>query len=256
VTSPDHHVAYRGRTASDWFEQSCCDDAAARREAIDALTETVTALAALLRRLGGAVRSSTEPAERAVLLAALGRVGAQAQAAVAAVHALVKTEVLTDATEEVRSAGLHALTLLGPRARTEIPALLASLRDELADVRMAAARSLGESGPDARDAIPALIPLTQYDTDPRVRAEAAAALWRIDRRPTRILPSLIAVLGEPDEVARWVAADCLGEIGPDAGSAVPALLAAHALPYRTGLIRVSIRLALERIDPATAAGLP
>jgi hypothetical protein len=220
------------------------------------MTDIVTELSGLLRRLGEAVRTLTEPADRAALISGLGRAGAQVQAAVTAVHSRVKAEVLTDATEEVRTAGLNALTLLGPRARTEVPALIASLRDELTDVRIAAARALGEAGPDAREAIPTLIPLTQYDPDPRVRAEAAAALWRIDRRPTRIVPTLLAVLGQTDEVARWVAADCLGEIGPDAADAVPALWTAYALPYRSGLIRIGIRLALERIDPATAARLP
>jgi HEAT repeat protein len=256
VKPVDETLSIRGRTVAEWLGQLSAADPANRREAIEALSEAAAGLSVLLRRLAGAMRAPADSADRAALMTVLGRVGAQVQAAVASVHALLKTEVLTDATEEVRSAGLNALSLLGPRTKTDVPALMTALRDELDDVRLGAARQLGEWGPDARDAIPALIPLTQYDADPRVRSEAAFALWRIDHRPSRVVSALIASLLQPDEVARWIAADCLGEIGPDAREAVPALLEAYRLPTRSGLIRVSIRLALERIDPAAAARLP
>jgi hypothetical protein len=255
VASPVDSVAVRGRSVADWLGQLAASDTATRREAIDALSKTVTELAGLLRRLGTALDALPDPAERAALLSALGRAGAQAQSAVAAVHAYIKAAVLTDPTEAVRSAGLNALTVLGPRARTEVPALVAALNDELPDVRAEAARTLGGLGPDAHDAIPALIPFTEYDPDPRVRVEAAAALWRIDHHPGKVVPTCVAALASADEVVRWVAADCLGEIGPDARAAVPALLAAYSLPARAGLVRVAVRLALERIDPAAAAGL-
>jgi HEAT repeat protein len=230
-------------------------DPATRCEAVEALSDAAAGLTDLLRRLGGTAGTLAEPADRAAMLTALGRAGAQAQAAVAAVHDRVKTVVLIDPSEEVRSAGLHALALLGPRARTEVPALAAALQDELVDVRAEAARTLGGLGADARDAIPALIPLTGYDPDPRVRVEAAAALWRIDHHPAKVVPTCIAALADADEAVRFVAADCLGEIGPDARAAVPALLAAYTMPARAGLVRVAVRLALERIDPAAAEEL-
>jgi HEAT repeat protein len=255
VTKPSDSVSVRGWPVADWQRRLASVDPAVRREAIDALAQAAMELAGLLRRLGAAAATPAEPAERAALLSALARAGAQAQAAVAAVYDRVKTVVLTDPTEDVRTAGLNALTLLGPRARTEVPAHVAALKDELPDVRAEAARELGGLGPDARDAIPALIPLTGYDPDPRVRVEAAAALWRIDHHPAKVVPTCIAALDSADEAVRFVAADCLGEIGPDARAAVPALLAAHATPTRAGLVRVAVRLALERIDPAAAAGL-
>ena len=255
MAPPIDSLAIRGRFVADWLGQLAAADPAARHVAIDALSKTVTELAGLLRRLGAVLDALTDQAERAALLTALGRAGAQAQSAAAAVHAYVKSAVLTDPTEAVRSAGLNALAVLGPRAKTEVPALVAALKDELADVRAGAARALGEQGPDARDAIPALIPLTEYDSDPRVRVEAAVALWRIDHHAGKVVPTCVAALASADEVVRWVAADCLGEIGSDARAAVPALLAAHTMPARAGLVRVGIRLALERIDPAAAAGL-
>jgi HEAT repeat protein len=255
VASPIDSVAVRWRPVADWLGRLTSTDPAVRREAVEALSDASTGLADLLRRLGGAVGTPAEPADRAALIAALGRAGAQTQSAVAAVHAYVKAAVLTDPTEAVRSAGLNALAVLGPRAKTEVPALVAALKDELADVRAEAARTLGGLGPDARDAIPALIPVTEYDPNPRVRVEAAAALWRIDHHPGKVVPTCVAALASVDEVVRWVAADCLGEIGPDARAAVPALSAAYAMPARAGLVRVGIRLALERIDPAAAVGL-
>jgi HEAT repeats len=247
MPSPLESLAYRDRPIADRLRQLSDSDPDVRGEAISTLADAAAGLSVLLRDLAAAVRTVDHPASRVAMLTALGRVGAQTQAAVAAVHANVKDVVLSDPTEDVRTAGVQALTVLGPRAKSEVHALVASLRDELADIRAGAARMLGERGTDAREAVSALIPLSQYDPDPRVRVEGAAALWRIDRHPGRVIPTLIESLGVADELVRWVAADCLGDIGPDALAAAPALRAALAKPYRAGLIRVGLQLALERI---------
>ncbi len=53
-------------------------------------------------------------------------------------------------------------------------------------------------------------------------------------------------------MSRWIAADCLGEIGPEAREAIPALQQVLAGPLRSRMIRMSIALALQRIDPDVA----
>jgi hypothetical protein len=45
----------------------------------------------------------------------------------------------------------------------------------------------------------------------------------------------------------WIAADCLGQIGPEARDAVPELQRALRRPYKIGLIRKGVALALQRI---------
>jgi HEAT repeat protein len=92
-----------------------------------------------------------------------------------------------------------------------------------------------------------------YDPDPRVRLEAAVALWRIDRSAGKVVPTLIKALRAEDELLRWIAADCLGDIGPEAADAVPTLLAALRENFKLGMIRLGVALALQRIDPVAAA---
>jgi HEAT repeat protein len=64
---------------------------------------------------------------------------------------------------------------------------------------------------------------------------------------------LIEALQAADESLRWVAADCLGDMGPEARDAVPALVEALRGPIKARLVRMSLGLALERIDAAAAA---
>jgi hypothetical protein len=65
-----------------------------------------------------------------------------------------------------------------------------------------------------------------------------------------VVPVLAAAVRDGGEVLRWIAADCLGEIGPAARDAVPALRAALAQEGTLALVRQGLRLALERIEAA------
>jgi HEAT repeat protein len=130
--------------------------------------------------------------------------------------------------------------------------LVEALRDALPHVRSGAAQTLGQLGPEAREAVPALTTAALHDEDLHVRVEAGIAIWRIDKRAGRVLPVLAEALQSDDEVLRWTAAECLGEMGPDARDAVPALLEALRANYKARLIRAGIQMALERIDPLAA----
>jgi HEAT repeat protein len=103
--------------------------------------------------------------------------------------------------------------------------------------------------------VPALIPACLYDPDVAVRVRAAVALWRCGRRLHPSLSALIEGVKGSDPVLRWIAAECLGDIGPDAAEAVPALV--EAVRHTTlRLVATSLFLALERIDHRTAATVP
>jgi HEAT repeat protein len=79
-------------------------------------------------------------------------------------------------------------------------------------------------------------------------------LYKIDRQADKILPMLIKALQDADEVRRWIAADCLGEIGPAAREAIPALREALQKEFRSTLVRTSVELALQKIEHSGDSG--
>jgi hypothetical protein len=145
------------------------------------------------------------------------------------------------------------LGAFGPEATLAVPALTACLRDDPRDVvkgsvvclRGMAARALGNIGPRARSAVPRLVPLLA-DKDPTARVYAAIALWRIDGQVSATLPILIR---EPPHfgVDKREVLDALGEMGPTAKEAVPAIL--PELNNASPGLAVRAAWALWRIDP-------
>ncbi|MCI0456537.1 MAG: HEAT repeat domain-containing protein, partial [Gemmataceae bacterium] len=166
-------------------------------------------------------------------------------------RAALRTVVLTDGDETVRTSALHALTLLGPTSTSQVPALVEALRDDWPAARAAAAQDLAQLGTAARESLPALTTACLRDPDLAVRVQAGAALWRVGRRLLPALPALIEGLRSGDPILCWTAADCLGDMGAEAADAVPALREALAKQQRA-LIATSIALALERIDSKAA----
>jgi HEAT repeat protein len=102
-----------------------------------------------------------------------------------------------------------------------VPALARALRDPDLFVRRFAAQALGELGPDARPAVPAL-KAALNDSRREVQEAALAALGKI-RGPG--LAVLIGVVKDTraSPALRRRAAETLGEIGPEARSALPVL---------------------------------
>jgi HEAT repeat protein len=149
----------------------------------------------------------------------------------------------------VRTHAARAFLQAGPEPASSVPGLVDSLQDELDLVRFHAAVALGDLGREARAAVPALIHLHQWDSDPAVRVEAAIALWKIDHKSAIAIPALIKGLAEENEFICWMAADCLGRIGPEAEEAIPALEQALERKFRLAVVRRGIRAALERIGP-------
>ncbi len=140
----------------------------------------------------------------------------------------------------------EAVSLLGPRAKSAVPALSAILSRRYGDPfsnynpRVSAARALSRIGPDAREAIPALIKATtpmklESDRDSAPRDEldvdaamsAAEALGAMTSDEDVVVPALIRVLesdgGRNNHRTREAAARSLGRFGPAARKAVPAL---------------------------------
>jgi HEAT repeat protein len=236
---------YRDRPLSQWLT--------ADQDVEDVWQGIGLAIKATVRQLEQAARSA-EPGQRLRAVRALSALGEQMQWVLPALQRALKEVALDDGDPSVRNEAVEALSNhIGPHAGQQLSALSEALRDELPAVRLGATRALAELGPRGYPAIPGLIHVSQWDHDGAVRTHAAVAIWKIDRRDRIAVPVLMRSLREPDEVLRWVAADCLGDIGADAADAVPDLKMALADTYRTPLVRQAIKLALERIERAAKA---
>jgi HEAT repeat protein len=169
-------------------------------------------------------------------------------------RAALKETALKDEDESVRSQAVHALLQVGPEPDSEVAGLTDSLQNELDVLRFHAAVALGDLGREAQPAVPLLIHTALWDEDPAVRMEAAMALWKIDRtKAPLVIAALIKALANDNELICWIAADRLGQIGPEAREAVPALRQALERHFKIALVRKGVALALQRIDEQTSA---
>jgi HEAT repeat protein len=218
----DETLQYQSEPVSAWLSLLEHPQEEQRQRAAEQLLEISAAIVAVLPALSGVLRNPDREV-RARSVTALGDLGAKMLAVIPNLRQALRTIVLTDSDEEVRTSALRSLARIGPEAQSDVASLINSLKDEFPFVRLSAASGLGELRARARDAVPALTTLSLHDPSPRVRLEAAVAIWRIDRRTGRVLPVLIEALKTGDEVSRWIAADCLGEMGTEAHEAVTAL---------------------------------
>jgi HEAT repeat protein len=131
-------------------------------------------------------------------------------------------EALDSGKTQARRDVVIVLQDVGPAGKSAVPALIKALEHEDARIRSPAAYSLGRMGPAAKAAVPALT-RTLHDSDSHVRINAADALRRIDNSAAGI-PALIEVCKDPSPSNRCTATMVLGDFGPAAKDAVPALL--------------------------------
>lgn len=126
----------------------------------------------------------------------------------------------------------------GPLLAESVAPLAKALKDSDVGLRSEALRALGQIGPAAN---PTLAAVEECLEDPKLRIDAAYALWYIDRR-TNVAIEII-----PDDLnTSGNAAGVLGEIGPAAKPAVPALVS--ALTHKDNNVRFTSCRALWQID--------
>jgi HEAT repeat protein len=172
-------------------------------------------------------------------------------------RAALREAAHNDGDDGVRAEAVRALLRAGPQAATELDGLVHALHSDLDVERFHAASALGDFGPAGRSGVPALIHASIWDEDPAVRVEAAMALWKIDPVPRvpLVLHVLIRALNDANELICWIAVECLGQMGPAAREAEPALRQALQRDFKISLIKTGVGCALERISAqATVAG--
>ncbi len=219
--------------------------AGAARGGISPPLAAVPSLLSLLKDADANVRLRT--------ILAVGDLAGELRRVLPALRTALEQAALHDGDDGIRAEAAQALLRAGPQPATEAAALLDALHSQLDVVRFHAAIALGDLGPAGQPAVPALIHASLWDEEPAVRVGAAMALWKIDRNGPLVLQVLVQALDNPNELICWVAAEYLGQMGPAARLAVPALQQALHRRYKLSVIPTSLRLALERIDPKAPA---
>ncbi len=165
---------------------------------------------------------------------------------------LMKRLASSDA--DVRAEAARMLALMGPNAAVAVPQLISALKDGSGKVRMMAAMALGEIGHPAKEAVPALLEAANDKSD-FVRALAAGALGKTGRGAKGVVPALIGMLGDKHREVRRAAATGLGDIGQADEPVLNALIATLGKDPDSA-VRVDAAQALGQLGPKAKSAVP
>ena len=150
-----------------------------------------------------------------------------------------------------RMAAVSILLEIGPGAEGVTSALIDALGDRNPAVREAAANTLRQFGPQTSNELRQA--LYGHRTH-SVRAGAAQALAPLATSDPEVMNALIRATRDRSILVRRVSAEVIGNAGPTAVGAVPALT--EALLDADPDMRASAATALGRIGPAANAAIP
>lgn len=223
--------AFRGKTLSQWFNESPPGSAYLTPGALEAVRELGPRATPYLLQEVGAQDSGLKqvlvqslqhvPRLRLVSMAARQYRARQGFAALDRTGALALTQGLTNADPRIRRGCAFALAF--PEFSAYSSGFIPCLKDAL------------------------------EDRSPRVRAQAAVTLSMIIADPDVALPILGHLLEDPDRWVQVAAADGLARYGPEARPSLPAL--SKALGTTDPLVRTHVTDALKAIAPAATASL-
>jgi hypothetical protein len=160
---------------------------------------------------------------------------------------------LGSAEPKTRAGAASYLGHLGAEAGPGAPGLARALNDANPNVRSAAVMALEQIGPPARAASPELKTALGRDDD-YFRLQIIRALWMVCGESETTIPILVKMLRDRNNPNRAGAAMMLGEMGPAAAAAAPALT--DVLGEEFSYTRVKAEEALKQIkrDPRRSEG--
>jgi HEAT repeat protein len=163
---------------------------------------------------------------------------------------------LKDIRFNVRWTAINALRDVGAAGKEAVPELILALEDEM--TRYTAIEILGKMGPDAIEAVPALIQALGFKF-PDERKMGVGRVCRVDAEEE----NLFDCASSSDQDSDWTpgdvsvrktAAEALGNIGPAAKDAVPALTnALHDVDHR---VRGQAAAALGKMGTEAEDSMP
>jgi HEAT repeat protein len=199
---------------------------------------------------------------REIALESLANLGPEAVATCPAIDDLLRR----DPSSQVRVTAAHVLAQLDPSGKLSVPLIAAMLRDHDYGLRISLLRDLKAFGPKGEAATPYLIEVIEQDQsfsalepakNSSVRDSAVDALSRVSPASVSVPVLLKALRREQNRKDFGVAAailQTLGEIGPEAAPAIPAVV--EACNTANEHERFSAMMALGGIGPSARVALP
>ncbi|MCX7805152.1 MAG: HEAT repeat domain-containing protein [Planctomycetota bacterium] len=179
-----------------------------------------------------------DPRKRKDAARALGKMGPEAEKAIPDLRRALNDDPV------VAIWAHYALAEITETDEPSVSAIIAKLRDENDDVRGQAATALGEMGPKAEKALPELMRVVAEDRNPGVKFNAGLA---VPKMKGKAVPILIEALRDKRDIVRRYAAQTLGNIGPEASAAIPALKDVEARDS-DDVTRAAAKWAISRIS--------
>jgi HEAT repeat protein len=205
---------------------------------------------------------------------ALAQIGPDAEAAVSALIARVQIR------SHFQPAFCKALGHIGPAAKDAVPILEQALQDPEPGIRLVAGDALTRIVPtNCSNAVAVLkalqhdpqlakvwrggkdgvgYPTDQLDFDSpacrHYRLSAAVPLWKLHLEPESPVPALLQEMGKRESADATWCIELLGDLGPEANSALP-VLSRLVGPDKSTFTRRAAAIAIRRIDPKEAERL-
>lgn len=215
---------------------------AERLAAIDALADHGAHAAAATAELAKLLTADDE----AVRIRAAKALGAIGPGAAGAVEALAAS--LAGASPKLQAYELFALGRIGEKAQPAFPQVAELVKSEDAQVRREAVKAIRQMRLPLETTVPLLVKLFESAKSPEELTPALHAMSEVGKAG---VPRLVEAMHKYPQSRFWVCR-ILGEIGPDAAEAVPALV--EALGDEQAHVRREAVLALGHIGkPAASA---